>query len=189
LIRRGQIRAFTIGTAVRIPPEAVAEAEGRLAVKPVPAKTRRRSGVLPEVARRMERWGFDTKGAGLDSRAVRICPIQADHMMLLKSTISGNSVDVQPDRSTGSYDLVSVRVISVRRGRHAGPPSPAEDAAAFATSPPDAAVRYRYLVGTWPTEAEVAELHRRHLAAPRLRPQPLADVLHLLIGVADRRAV
>jgi hypothetical protein len=51
MVRRGFIRAFLIGRSVRIPPEAVSEAERLLAV-PVGSGNRRRpsdAGIDPEV--------------------------------------------------------------------------------------------------------------------------------------------
>ena len=62
------------------------------------------------------------------------------------------------------------------------------DLAALAAGPTDAEVRHRYLAGRWPTAAELVDLERRHQADPAIRRQPLADVLHALLGAADRRA-
>jgi excisionase family DNA binding protein len=53
MVHRGQIRAFRLGRAVRIPPDAVAEAEGRLAVPT--ARPRRMRNVVPaDIAAELE---------------------------------------------------------------------------------------------------------------------------------------
>ena len=54
MIRRGKVEAFDVGAAgrqqLRISPESIAEAEGRLAVKP-PQPRRRREAIDPEIAK------------------------------------------------------------------------------------------------------------------------------------------
>jgi hypothetical protein len=65
----------------------------------------------------------------------------------------------------------------------------AADVAALRAGPSDEQVRIRFLTGHWPTEAEVNELRRRHQADPRLAWRLFCDVVHELLGVADRRAI
>ena len=64
----------------------------------------------------------------------------------------------------------------------------AADVAALKAGPSDEQVRIRFLTCHRPMEAEVAELRRRHRADQRLVGQSLCDVVHELLGVADRRA-
>jgi hypothetical protein len=64
--------------------------------------------------------------------------------------------------------------------------SPA-DADALRARPSHEIVRIRFLTGRWPSEAEVAELRRRWQADGWLRKFPLTEVVHLLLGVEDRR--
>jgi hypothetical protein len=62
-----------------------------------------------------------------------------------------------------------------------------DDAAALRAGPTHEHVRFRFLLGRWPSEAEVADLRRRWLADGWLRSFELAEVVHLLLGVEDRR--
>jgi hypothetical protein len=64
----------------------------------------------------------------------------------------------------------------------------AEDVAAFKAGPTDAEVRHRFLTGRWPSPLELADLERRHRDHAALRRRPFCDVMHTLIGIADRRA-
>jgi hypothetical protein len=59
LIRRGVVRAFMVGRAVRIPPDAVREAELRLAA-PLSGGPRKRppdQGILQEIVELLDRQG------------------------------------------------------------------------------------------------------------------------------------
>ncbi len=60
-------------------------------------------------------------------------------------------------------------------------PTPDDDADALRAGPPDAAVRFRHLAGTWPTSDELAALDARRTDSPSAG-RSLADVLHHLIG-------
>jgi hypothetical protein len=66
------------------------------------------------------------------------------------------------------------------------PTSPA-DVAALRAAPSHDEVRIRFLNHRWPTPAEVESLRRRQQADGWLRTLPLADVVHLLLEVEDRR--
>jgi hypothetical protein len=55
MVRGGLLRAFVVGKAVRIPPEAIVEAERLLAATPATVRPKRtRSGISPAVAKLLE---------------------------------------------------------------------------------------------------------------------------------------
>jgi hypothetical protein len=96
-------------------------------------------------------------------------------------------------RAGNKAEPMSVRVISCRPRSLAdmhtrSRPTLADDASALAANLSHEAVRFRFLTGTWPTTDEMTSIGRLHQQQVAVRSRPLVDVVHLLLGIADRRA-